>query len=189
MLYSSINDYTTAPVLIRYPRGNSVGVEIKPMESLPLGKGEILRNGLDVCIIAIGKMVSEAMKAAELLAIEGISAEVVNARFVKPLDTELLSDIAHRFDKIITVEDGQIQGGFGSAVLEYVTTLPYTTLTYFYKGIPDVFVEHGTQEKQQFADLLLDGAGIATVVAEAIYRFSRGCFSSGLGSKLSIKLK
>ncbi len=166
MLYSSINDYTTAPVSIRYPRGNSVGVEIKPMESLPLGKGEILRDGLDVCIIAIGKMVSEAMKAAELLAIEGISAEVVNARFVKPLDTELLSDIAHRFDKIITVEDGQIQGGFGSAVLEYVTTLPLYPDVLLH-GIPDVFVEHGTQE-EQFADLLLDGAGIATVVKQFI---------------------
>ncbi|MFN8358809.1 MAG: 1-deoxy-D-xylulose-5-phosphate synthase [Candidatus Kapaibacterium sp.] len=166
MLYSSIHDYTSAPVAIRYPRGNAVGVPTGPMKSLPLGKGEILRAGLDVCIIAIGKMVSEALKAAELLAQDGISAEVVNARFVKPLDTELLSDLSLRFDKIITVEDGQIQGGFGSAVLEYITTLPLFPDVLLH-GIPDVFVEHGTQE-ELFHDLLLDGEGIATVVKEFI---------------------
>ncbi len=166
MLYSSIHDYTSAPVAIRYPRGNAVGVPTGPMKSLPLGKGEIVRPGLDVCIIAIGKMVSEALKAAELLALDGISTEVVNARFVKPLDTELLSDLSLRFDKIITVEDGQIQGGFGSAVLEYITTLPLFPDVLLH-GIPDVFVEHGTQE-ELFHDLLLDGEGIATVVKEFI---------------------
>ena len=166
MLYSSIHDYTSAPVAIRYPRGNAVGVPTGPMKSLPLGKGEIIRHGLDVCIIAIGKMVSEALKAAELLAQDGISVEVVNARFVKPLDTELLSDLSLRFDKIITVEDGQIQGGFGSAVLEYITTLPLFPDVLLH-GIPDVFVEHGTQE-ELFHDLLLDGEGIATVVKEFI---------------------
>jgi len=166
MLYSAVNYYTSAPISIRYPRGNSIGVEITPMESLPLGKGEIIRNGLDVCIIAIGKMVSESLKAAKLLAEDGISAEIVNARFVKPLDTELLSDLAFRFDKIITVEDGQIQGGFGSAVLEYFSTLPLSPDILLH-GIPDVFVEHGTQE-EQLSELMLDGAGIATVVKQFI---------------------
>lgn len=168
MLYSSVYNYTHGPVAIRYPRGNAVGVPTSPMKSIPLGKGEILRNGEHVAIVAIGKMVQFSLEAAELLEKEGVSVEVVNARFVKPLDTELINDLCQRFDKIITVEDGQIQGGFGSAVVEYISTTIYTNkVSVLMHGIPDIFVEHGTQE-ELWADLQLDAKGISEVVREYI---------------------
>ncbi len=168
MLYSSVYNYTHGPVAIRYPRGNAVGVPTSPMKSMPLGKGEILRNGEHVAIVAIGKMVQFSLEAAELLEKEGVSVEVVNARFVKPLDTELINDLCQRFDKIITVEDGQIQGGFGSAVVEYISTTIYTNkVSVLMHGIPDIFVEHGTQE-ELWADLQLDAKGISEVVREYI---------------------
>ena len=169
MLYSAVHseEFSKGPVSLRYPRGNSIGVELKPMKAIRLGKGEIVRSGRDVAIVAIGNMVHPSLKAAELLREEGISAEVVNARFVKPLDTALLDDLCSRFDKIITVEDGQIQGGFGSAVLEYIGTKHNRNVDVFLHGIPDKFVEHGTQE-ELWAELGLDAAGIANVAKEHI---------------------
>jgi 1-deoxy-D-xylulose-5-phosphate synthase len=137
------------------------------MQAIPLGKGEIVRAGRDVAIIAIGNMVQASLKAAEQLWMEGISAEVVNARFVKPLDTELLDDICSRFEKIITVEDGQKQGGFGSAVLEYVGTRHNRTTDVYIHGIDDVFIDHGTQE-ELWHDLGLDADGIAKIAKEFI---------------------
>jgi 1-deoxy-D-xylulose-5-phosphate synthase len=167
MLYSAVYHYKQGPVSLRYPRGNSVGVQIGPMQAIPLGKGEIVRAGRDVAIIAIGNMVQASLKAAEQLWMEGISAEVVNARFVKPLDTELLDDICSRFEKIITVEDGQKQGGFGSAVLEYVGTRHNRTTDVYIHGIDDVFIDHGTQE-ELWHDLGLDADGIAKIAKEFI---------------------
>ncbi|MES2766447.1 MAG: 1-deoxy-D-xylulose-5-phosphate synthase [Bacteroidota bacterium] len=164
MLYSAVYEYKSGPVSLRYPRGNAIGVEIKPMKALPLGKGEILKSGHDLAIIAIGKMVYPALKAAEILEREGISVEVVNARFVKPLDTELLDDVCSRIDKIITVEDGQVQGGFGSAVLEHIGQ-HHENIHVLLHGIPDQFVEHGTQE-ELLKDLKLDEEGIADTVRE-----------------------
>lgn len=167
MLYSAIYHYQDGPVAIRYPRGNSLGVPILPMKALALGKGEILRSGRDIAIIAIGNMAEKSFSAAELLEQDGIVAEVVNARFVKPLDTELLDDICSRFEKILTVEDGQIQGGFGSAVLEYVGTRHNRHVDVMLHGIPDEIVEHGTQE-ELWADLGLDAPGIAAKVKEML---------------------
>ncbi|MFN6113320.1 MAG: 1-deoxy-D-xylulose-5-phosphate synthase [Bacteroidota bacterium] len=163
MLHSSIYDYTSGPVAIRYPRGSGVGAPIGPMKSIPLGKSETLRPGTHVAILAIGKMVSHAMKAAEILAAQGIDAEVVNARFVKPLDTAMLDDISKRIGTIITVEDGQIEGGFGSAVAEYIAQHQPGTKLHLH-GIGDEFVDHGTQEELH-ADLGLDPQGIAKRVA------------------------
>ncbi|HYF03327.1 MAG TPA: 1-deoxy-D-xylulose-5-phosphate synthase, partial [Patescibacteria group bacterium] len=164
MLYSALYEYKSGPVSLRYPRGNSIGVEIKPMKALPLGKGEILKSGSDVAIVAIGKMVYPALKARDILEREGISVEVVNARFVKPLDTQLLDDICSRIDRIITVEDGQVQGGFGSAVLEHIGQR-HENVSVMLHGIPDEFVEHGTQE-ELLHDLRLDDEGIAHTVRE-----------------------
>jgi 1-deoxy-D-xylulose-5-phosphate synthase len=166
MLHSSIYDYTSGPVAIRYPRGNGVGVQVGPMKSIPLGKSETLRTGSDVAILAIGKMVSHAMKAAEILAEQGINAEVVNARFVKPLDTAMLDDVSKRIGRILTVEDGQIQGGFGSAVAEYIAQ-HHPNVKLHLHGIEDIFVDHGTQEELH-ADLGLDAKGIAKTVAEVL---------------------
>jgi len=165
MLYTAVYSYTAGPIAIRYPRGNGVGVPMRPMQPVEIGKSETLRSGTDVAIVAIGKMVSHAMKAAELLEAEGIKAEVVNARFVKPLDVAMIDDVARRIGRILTVEDGQIEAGFGSAVAEHLAQQHAHACDLRIHGIPDVFVEHGTQEELH-ADLQLDAAGIAAVTKD-----------------------
>ena len=112
-------EYEQGPIALRYPRGNGLGVPMANQpQSLPIGKGEILRNGGDLLILAIGNRVQPALEAAEILVDSGISTTVVNARFVKPLDDQLILPLASRIGKVITVEDGVLMGGFGSAVLE-----------------------------------------------------------------------
>lgn len=167
MLYTSVNSYKSGPIAIRYPRGAGVGVPMRPMQSIEIGKSETLRTGSDVAILAIGNMVDHAMKAAQALAAEGISAEVVNARFVKPLDTAMVDDVASRIGRIITIEDGQIQGGFGSAVSEHIAQHHGRNVDLKIHGIPDVYVDHGTQQ-QLWADLLLDVPGIVHVVKDFV---------------------
>jgi 1-deoxy-D-xylulose-5-phosphate synthase len=107
------------------------------------------------------------MKAAELLAAEGISAEVVNMRFVKPLDKDVLADIASRFTVVFTVEDNVVSGGFGSAVTEHFASLPAGRPCVIRHGIPDQFIEHGTPAELS-RELLLDAQGIASVVRNAL---------------------
>jgi 1-deoxy-D-xylulose-5-phosphate synthase len=165
MLYTSVHSYKAGPIAIRYPRGNSVGVPIKPMQSIEIGKSETLRTGSDVALIAIGNMVAKAERAAEILAAEGISAEVVNARFVKPLDTSMVDDVAKRIGRIITIEDGQIQGGFGSAVAEHIAQHHSNSVDLLMHGIPDIYVDHGTQD-ELYAELKLDANGIADVAKD-----------------------
>ncbi len=162
MLYSATQVYKGQPIAIRYPRGTGPGTPLTPMKAIPIGKGEVLREGHDLAILALGNRVTPALKAADLLAEEGISAEVVNARFVKPLDVELLDDLCGRFDKIITVEDGQKMGGFGSAVMEYVGSRYNRTTDLCIHGIDDIYVDHGTQ-KELWRELKLDAPGIADV--------------------------
>lgn len=173
MLYTAINSYKAGPIALRYPRGASIGVPIRPMSPIEIGKSETLRTGTDVAILAIGNMVDHALKAADALAKEGISAEVVNARFVKPLDEAMINDVAARIGRIVTVEDGQIQGGFGSAVAEHLAQHHALSVDLHIHGIPDIYVDHGTQQ-QLWADLQLDPAGIANVVkdflAESVVR-------------------
>lgn len=169
MLYTAVN-YKKGPIALRYPRGNGYGVEMKEeFTELEIGKGETLRSGADVAILAIGDMAWPSFEAAELLAEEGLSVEVVNARFVKPLDTELIDDICSRFDKILTVENNVTAGGFGSAVLEYIATQPYAhTVDVLVHGLPaDDFVQHGNAE-ELLADLNLTPAGIARVLRQFI---------------------
>ena len=145
------------PVSVRYPRGSGVGVEInEPMHSLPIGKAEVLREGKDVCLWAIGSMVQSALQVAAKLAEQGISAGVVNMRFAKPLDKELLLAHAAQYGKIVTLEEGALQGGVGSAVLETLNEAQILqqcrVLTL---GIPDEFVLHG-DKKLLMKDLGLD---------------------------------
>ena len=107
------------PAAVRYPRGNVIGVKLDDeLRSLEIGKGELLRPGKDLVIVAIGSTVQSAMEAAERLDSEGIEAAVINARFVKPLDRELIMTWAQKTGRVITVEENMLQGGFGSAVLE-----------------------------------------------------------------------
>ncbi|KXB98197.1 MAG: 1-deoxy-D-xylulose-5-phosphate synthase [Chlorobi bacterium NICIL-2] len=161
MLYSAIYAYTSGPVSLRYPRGNAVGVSLRPMQILPLGKGEVLRQGTHIALVAVGPVVYRALQAAELLHKHyGINAAVVNARFVKPLDEELLCSIAQATQHVMTIEDGQIAGGFGSAVAELFAQRQLCNVRLKIHGIGDHFVEHGTQE-ELYRLLALDANGIA----------------------------
>ena len=165
MLYTSV-EHRGGPITIRYPRGNAFGVPLKKgFQKLEVGKGEILRSGNDVAILTVGTMVYNALAAADILAKEGILAEVVNMRFVKPIDRELLSQLATRFDRIVTVEENSVQGGFGAAILETLTELNHRELHVRVHGVPDKFIEHGAPgELHQMVKL--DPEGIAGVVKE-----------------------
>ena len=135
------------PIAVRYPRGDVEGVKIEKRDiPLTIGKGEILYKGNDLLILAIGRCVSEALTARLTLAEEGISATVVNCRFVKPLDADLIAALAGEIPRIITVEENVRQGGFGSAVLECLSDQGITGFRIQCIGIPDTFVEHGPQK-------------------------------------------
>jgi len=134
------------PIALRYPRGGGFGVPLdNTLVGLDLGKGEIIREGADLAIVAIGAPVHPAVEAAEILAGEGIRARVVNARFVKPLDSELLCQTALAFKKIITVEENVLMGGFGSAVMELLADRGIFDVQILRLGVGDEFVEHATQ--------------------------------------------
>ena len=163
MLYSAIYTYTDGPVALRYPRGASVGVKIGPMNYLPLGKAETLRIGTDIAILAVGKMVHEAERASVILEKVGISVELVNGRFIKPLDTAMIDQLSEKFDSIVTLEDNSVVGGFGAAVAEYLAQNNRSTGLKII-GIPDEFVGQGTQE-ELFEELQLDGKGLAKRIA------------------------
>ncbi|HWP57895.1 MAG TPA: 1-deoxy-D-xylulose-5-phosphate synthase [Candidatus Acidoferrales bacterium] len=136
------------PIALRYPRGDCWGVELEPeIRALEIGRAELLRPGKDVAIIAIGNTVMAAARAAEDLARLGIDAAVVNARFVKPLDRELLAQVCAETPRVITVEDHVLQGGFGSAVLEFLADAGLQNVTVRRLGVPDRFVTHGTQDE------------------------------------------
>jgi 1-deoxy-D-xylulose-5-phosphate synthase len=158
--------YQDGPIALRYPRGSGSGVAVRQsFEVLPIGKAETLRKGKDIAIVAVGAMVLNALKAADLLAAEGVMCEVVNARFVKPLDGELLRSLAQRFTHMITVEDNSVMGGFGGGVAEFYAAQGITGLRLRIHGLPDRFIDHGTPEELH-RDLGLDPAGIARVIRE-----------------------
>ncbi len=157
------------PLAYRYPRGKALGLTLPDtIEALPIGKGEKLRNGGDAVILALGVVCQEALVAADILAGEGLSVGVVDPRFLKPLDRELLIAEAKRTGMVVTVEENVRQGGFGSAVLEMFAdegvAVPVLRI-----GLPDRFVEQGTQQ-QLFARYGLDAEGIAASVRNFIGR-------------------
>ncbi|OQX55129.1 MAG: 1-deoxy-D-xylulose-5-phosphate synthase [Candidatus Cloacimonas sp. 4484_209] len=142
MLYTAVN-YGKGPIAVRYPRGKTYGLpQKKEFNKIPIPKGEILKKGKDILIIAIGSMVYPTIEAAKLLQKEGINAEVINARFIKPIDTKLLKQELKGKKLIVTVEENTIKGGFGTAVMEFLkdTNQCSNILTI---GIPDQFIEHG----------------------------------------------
>jgi 1-deoxy-D-xylulose-5-phosphate synthase len=150
------------PISVRYPRGVSLGVKMDPIpQALPIGKGELLKEGTDVAIVAIGVSVWQAMEAAERLHQEGVSTAVVNARFVKPLDKDLIIDVAKQVRYVVTVEEGCRMGGFGSAVLEALSDAGVTDVTTKVLGLPDWYIEQGPQ------DFLRERNGLT---AEGIYQ-------------------
>ncbi|MBD1868356.1 1-deoxy-D-xylulose-5-phosphate synthase [Leptolyngbya sp. FACHB-541] len=147
MVVTGVN-YTEGAIAMRYPRGNGHGVPLmeEGWEPLPIGKGEILRQGDDVLLIGYGTMVYPAMQTAEILSEHGIEATVINARFVKPLDTELIVPLAKQIGRVVTLEEGCLMGGFGSAVAEALldqdVTVPIKRI-----GVPDTLVDHAKPEE------------------------------------------
>jgi 1-deoxy-D-xylulose-5-phosphate synthase len=149
------------PVAVRYPRGNGYGVPLdQTLTAVPLGKGELLRNGPDGVIFALGVMVRPALEASGILATEGLEVAVVNARFVKPLDRELLLSQALTTSRVLTVEENAVQGGFGTAVLELLEEEGVTGIAIRCLGYPDCYIEQGEQPELRSA-YGLDAAGIA----------------------------
>lgn len=146
--------------VIRYPRGKGFVVDWhKELQELPIGKGECMKDGNDIAVITIGTMADAAQKAIEMVEQEfGTSIAHYDARFLKPLDEELMHEIARKFKNIITIEDGVIKGGFGSAVLEFLEDNSYH-LDVLRLGIPDKFIDHGTPD-ELYAMLKLDASGI-----------------------------
>lgn len=156
------------PAAVRYPRGNGLGVPIDdPLEPLEIGKGELVRDGADGAIVAIGHMVPPAIEAADRLAAEGIHVSVMNARFVKPLDEEMLLALADTTGCLVTVEDHYLAGGFGSAVLELLEARGRSGLRIARLGVPDGVHQHGPPELIR-ARFGLDADGIVARVKELI---------------------
>jgi len=160
------------PVALRYPRGKGEGVERSPrLHPLEIGKGEILREGRDALILAIGVTVYPALRAAERLDQRNISTAVINCRFLKPLDRSLICDWAKRTGRVLTVEENVLQGGFGSAVLELLEEEGLYSIQIKRLGIPDLFVEHGPQSllREKYG---IDENGIYRGVMEMFQRES-----------------
>jgi 1-deoxy-D-xylulose-5-phosphate synthase len=130
---------------MRYPRGSALGVPLEEPRVLPLGKGQLLRDGSEVGFIAIGSTVAAALEAAESLAAQDVSCAVFDARFVKPLDEEAILGLAGRLKALITVEENVVAGGFGSAVMELLQERGALPQRFRRIGLPDTFIEHGAQ--------------------------------------------
>jgi len=156
------------PVSVRYPRGKGLGVPLDDgLSTLPIGKGEVLHEGTDLVIIAVGVTVHPALAAARTLALEGIRIRVINARFIKPLDAELILSAAASIKKILTVEENVLNGGFGSAVLELLAQHEMTDVKVRRLGIGDEFAEHATQAELR-SQYGLDEQGIIRAVKEML---------------------
>ncbi|MBK1988155.1 1-deoxy-D-xylulose-5-phosphate synthase [Sphaerospermopsis aphanizomenoides BCCUSP55] len=163
-------EYTDGPIAMRFPRGNGHGVPLmeEGWESLEIGKGEILRQGDDVLIVGYGTMVYPGMQAAEILSEHGIEATVINARFVKPLDTDLILPLAEKIGRVVTLEEGCLMGGFGSAVAEALldanVVVPVKRI-----GIPDELVDHATPDESK-VELGLTSQQIADNILQAFFK-------------------
>lgn len=168
MLVTGI-EHTNGPIAMRYPRGSGLGVPLmeEGWEALPIGKGEILRNGDDLLLMGYGSMVNMSMQVAEILSEHGIEATVINPRFVKPLDVELIAPLAKQIGKVVTIEEGCLMGGFGSAVAEALldnnVVVPVKRF-----GVPDILVDHA-EPNESFADLGLTSSQISEQIREAFF--------------------
>ena len=163
LMYTAQLETTTLPFVIRYPRGNGVMPEWKTkFEEITIGKGRKLKDGEEVAILSYGHPGNFAQAAIRTLRSEGINPAHYDIRFVKPIDEELLHEVFAKYSKIVTVEDGTIVGGFGSAILEFMATNNYTAEVKML-GIPDRLVEHGSL-KELYHECSYDAEAIASTV-------------------------
>lgn len=143
MVYTAFQ-YDDGPIAMRFPRGNGLGVPLdKKLQAIPIGTWEILKGGEDAVILTFGTTIPMALEAAKALDKQGISVRVVNARFLKPFDEQMLSEILKEDIPILTIEEALLQGGFGSAVLEFANNEGFYHSVIDRMGIPDRFIEHG----------------------------------------------
>jgi 1-deoxy-D-xylulose-5-phosphate synthase len=160
--------FDDGPIALRYPRGNGIGVEMSEVaEPLPIGKGEVTHEGRDILLLGLGTGANVAREvAASLRDTAGLDPTVVDARFLKPLDDELILQLAARHELVCTFEEGTVIGGFGSAVLELMHERMADIPTTKVFGLPDHFLAHGTPD-EVLAEAGFDVAHLAPRVAEA----------------------
>ncbi len=149
----------SSPTSIRYPKTTAQSFD-RPVQPIELGKSEVIRWGTDGAIVACGAMLQQCIAAADLLKRDGVEVAVINARFIKPLDTSIFAKIFDECRFVVTVEEGALMGGFGSAVLELACSQGWDTRILRTLGIPDQFIEHGDRN-ELLAELGIDPAGIA----------------------------
>ncbi len=165
LVYTAVK--ANRPMAIRYPRGAEAGIPLdSTLQELPIGKGELLQDGEDVVLLAIGSTVYPSLEAARQLEREGVRCTVIDARFAKPLDSELILDNLERVKRLVTVEENVLAGGFGSAVVQLLQSAGVEDVRVKCLGIPDVFVEHGPQSLLR-SNYHLDAQGIAHQVLVA----------------------
>ena len=175
-LMFTASEKQSGPFVIRYPRGNGSMIDWRtPFEEIPIGQGRRLRQGEDLAILSIGAIGTEAAQAAEDLSKQGVEAAHYDMRFVKPLDTMLLHEVFTKFNKVITLEDGCVQGGMGSAVTEWAMENGYAAQV-IRLGVPDRYIEHGTQ-----AELYAEcGYDAKSIVKKALEMCERASQSEGM---------
>lgn len=162
-------EHTDGPIAMRYPRGSGIGVPLmeEGWEALPIGKGEILRQGDDLLLLGYGSMVASSLQVAEILSEHGIESTVINARFIKPLDTDLILPLAQQIGKVVTLEEGCLIGGFGSAVAEALLDDDIqVSLKRF--GVPDKLVDHAKPDQSK-ADLGLTSPQMAEQILKTMF--------------------
>lgn len=165
LMYTAQLETNQLPFVIRYPRGEGVLVDWKtPMKEIEIGTGRKLKEGKDIAILSFGHPGNFAAAAIREVASEGIQPGHYDMRFVKPLDENMLHEVFSKYNKVITIEDGTIVGGFGSAVLEFMNEHGYRAAVKIL-GIPDRLVEHGTP-KQLYEEIGIDAKGIASVIRD-----------------------
>jgi 1-deoxy-D-xylulose-5-phosphate synthase len=172
MMYTAQLDSMNSPISIRYPRGEGVIADLQkdsmaekyPFEEIQIGKGRKIKDGEGIALLSFGHPGNFAAAAIRDVKAEGINPAHYDMRFAKPLDEALLHEVFAKFNRIITIEDGTVVGGFGTAVLEFMNAHGYTA-TVKIMGIPDLLVEHGSP-KQLYDEIGIDANGIAEVLRE-----------------------
>jgi len=165
LIYTGVK--ANRPMAIRYPRGSGPGIALDAdLHEVPFGKGEVLRTGSDVAIVALGTTVYPSLEAAQILSKEGVDCTVINARFAKPLDADLIVETAKKVKRLLTVEENTLAGGFGSAVLQSLQAHGLRDVQVRCLGIPDEFVEHAPQSVLR-AKYALDASGIAGWIVDS----------------------